>query len=71
MWYWARTSAIGSEFARVHAEAKNRKTVKAEVLVPAPPEIPADQVLYLSGSAPALGNWEAAGVPLERTPDGK
>ena len=35
------------------------------------PNTPDKQVLYVSGSVPALGNWDAAGVPLNRDESGK
>lgn len=71
IWYWTRTSAINSELAKFEADFKNKRMVKVDVAVAAPPETPADQPLYLAGSAPSLGNWEAAGVPLQKGPDGK
>ena len=71
IWYWARTSGIESALKQFEDEAKSRQIVKAEVVVTVPPETPADQRLYLAGSAPALGNWDAAGVPMERGDDGK
>jgi hypothetical protein len=36
-----------------------------------PANTPKDQVLYVSGSVPSLGNWDAAGVALKPAEDGK
>ena len=53
------------------ATSEQRVLIPVEFEVAAPPETPPDQPLYLSGSEPALGNWEAAGVPLHKGEDGK
>jgi len=47
-----------------------QKLVPVHFMVTVPPETPKDQTLYISGDASALGNWDAAGVPMERGPDG-
>jgi predicted alpha/beta superfamily hydrolase len=51
--------------------AQNQKIVTVTFEVTVPPETPADQTLYLSGDAPEMGNWDAAGVPMHRDADGK
>ena len=70
-WNQARTRQIRAELAQYEAEAASRKPVKVEIAVTPPPNTPKDQVLYISGSVPALGNWDAAGVALKPGPDGK
>ena len=70
-WYVAHTRRINAELEKFVADAQNRKMVKVTFAVAAPQNTPKDQMLYLSGSVPALGNWDAAGVPLVRRDDGR
>jgi len=70
-WYVAHTRRINAELAQFVADAEARKMVKVTFAVTPPPDTPKDQMLYLSGSVPALGNWDAAGIPLQRRDDGK
>src|SRR5688500_532037 len=71
-WYVVHTRASQSEQAAAEAVFQERmQPVSVTLAVTAPPNTPKDQVLYVSGSAPALGNWEAAGIPLSRDVDGK
>ncbi|MCS7032831.1 MAG: alpha/beta hydrolase-fold protein, partial [Phycisphaerae bacterium] len=75
-WFLAQRDARSAEAARDEAErftqwARNLRTVPVTFIVTAPPETPADQTLYLSGSAPSLKAWAADGVPLTRRADGK
>src|SRR5688500_19906455 len=60
-----------AQAAQFETVSKERTLIPLEFEVVAPPNTPPDQPLYLSGSEPALGNWEAAGVPLHRGEDGK
>src|SRR5687768_14553781 len=60
-----------AQAAQFETESSQRTVIPVEFEVMAPPDTPVDQPLYLSGSEPALGNWEAAGVPLTRGEDGK
>lgn len=69
-YYEGHRRSSESTAARFVADAQERKVIPVEIEVAVPPETPADQTLFISGSAPALGNWEAAGVPLERGSDG-
>ena len=43
---------------------------KVHVVVKVPADTPADAEVYLAGSLPAVGEWKAAGVKLERQKDG-
>ena len=70
-WYVAHTRATEAELSRAVAAYESRTPVPVNFVVVIPENTPKDQVLYLSGSVPALGNWDAAGVPLTRTDDGK
>ena len=45
--------------------------VTIDFIVDAPEGTPPDQPLYLSGSSPRLGNWDPAGVRMERGEDGR
>ena len=69
----ASPSACDAEAQAEQFEAalKQRVLIPVEFEVTPPPQTPPDQPLYLSGSEPALGNWEAAGVPLHKGDDGK
>ena len=71
-WYVIHTQATKAESRRAEARFQSLSqpvavTFNVTVHVNTPP----DQVLYISGSVPALGNWDAAGVPLQRNADGK
>src|SRR5687768_12993790 len=71
-WYVSHTRATESELNEAIAQYETRKQpVDVTFAVAVPPNTPKEQVLYLSGSVPALGNWDAAGVPLTRGADGK
>ena len=70
-WYVAHTKATEAELSRAVAAYESRTPVPVNFVVSVPANTPKDQVLYVSGSVPALGNWDAAGVPLTRTDDGK
>src|SRR5207248_8704490 len=70
-WYILYTRASTEEFNKALAAYKSRKPVTVSVNVSVPADTPKDQVIYLSGSVPALGNWDAAGIPLTRGADGK
>ncbi|HYO11335.1 MAG TPA: alpha/beta hydrolase-fold protein [Tepidisphaeraceae bacterium] len=70
-WYVVHTRATQAELTRAVREYESRKPVSVTFEVSVPDGTPKDQVLYLSGSVPALGNWDAAGVPLARRDDGK
>jgi hypothetical protein len=43
---------------------------KVHVVLKVPADTPADAEVYLAGSLPAVGEWKAAGVKLERQKDG-
>jgi len=45
--------------------------VEVTFIVEAPAGTPADQPLYIAGSSPRLGNWDAAGIRLDRTEAGE
>src|SRR5205814_8652782 len=69
-WYAWYTHQIQAKLDQFVAEAQNKKLVPVHFTVTPPKETPADQVLYLSGSVPSLGNWDAAGLPLQLGEDG-
>lgn len=71
-WYLLHTQSTQAELNRAIADYETKKQpVTVSFVVTAPQNTPADQVLYLSGSVPALGNWDAAGVALTKSEDGK
>jgi hypothetical protein len=71
-WYVAHTRATEAELNRAIADYEKRnQPVDVTFNVTGPGHTPKEQTLYLSGSVPALGNWDAAGVPLTRTDDGR
>jgi predicted alpha/beta superfamily hydrolase len=70
-WYAWYTHQIRTRLDQFIAESEHKKLVQLNFTVTAPPDTPKDQVLYLSGSVPSLGNWDAAGLPLQRGDDGK
>jgi predicted alpha/beta superfamily hydrolase len=71
-WYVVQTQASKAESSRADADyARMSQPVSVTFNVTAPANTPEKQVLYISGSVPALGNWDAAGVPLVRGGDGK
>lgn len=69
-WYLAHTRSSESAAEQYESWAKAQKLVPVLFVVTAPPETPKDQTLYLSGSAPELMAWDAAGVPMDHQPDG-
>jgi predicted alpha/beta superfamily hydrolase len=73
LWIWTESESRASQAA---AEAnikrmQQQKLVPVTFVVTVPADTPPDQLLYLSGSAPSLGAWDAAGAPLARRDDGK
>src|SRR5438477_12853252 len=77
-WYVGYTRGIEREAAAMQTQAnqyvewaKVQKMVPVEILAEAPAETPKDQMLYVSGSAPSMGAWDAAGAVMEKKPDGK
>ncbi len=70
-WYAWYTHQIQAKLDQFVSTAQNQKLVRVNFTVSAPDDTPKDQVLYLAGSAPAMGNWDAAGLPLQRGDDGK
>jgi predicted alpha/beta superfamily hydrolase len=70
-WYVWYTRQIQGKLDQFVQQAEQQKLVKVDFVVSAPEATPKDQTLYLSGSAAALGNWDAAGLPLQRGEDGR
>ncbi|MEM1028502.1 MAG: alpha/beta hydrolase-fold protein, partial [Planctomycetota bacterium] len=70
-WYVAESSRLQSESDAFAAESAAREIVEVTFLVDVPDSTPADQIVYISGSHPNLGGWQAAGLPLQRGEDGK
>lgn len=63
-----QSRAVAEEYVQW---AQSQKVIPIEFSVAAPPETPADQILYLSGDSVELGSWDAAGVPLHLQSDGR
>jgi predicted alpha/beta superfamily hydrolase len=71
-WYAIHTQSTQAELNRAIADYESKKQpVTVTFTVSVPPGTPQNQVLYVSGNVPALGSWDGAGIPLQRTPDGK
>src|SRR4051794_6785012 len=70
-WYAWYTHQIQAKLDQFVSDAQKQKLVRVNLAVAAPKETPADQVLYISGSAPTMGSWDAAGLPLQKGEDGK
>lgn len=70
-WYFAESSRLQSESDAFAAESAAREMVEVSFLVDVPASTPEDQIVYISGSHPNLGGWQAAGLPLQRGEDGK
>jgi predicted alpha/beta superfamily hydrolase len=70
-WLLKSTLASRAQANQYVAWAQEQKIVPIDFAIAVPPETPADQTVYLSGSASALGAWDAAGVPMQRGADGK
>src|SRR5689334_16598284 len=71
IWYVMQTHHTQAQLDQFIADSQARKQVKVDFVVTPPADTPKDQPLYLSGSAVELGNWDAAGLPLQRGDDGK
>jgi len=52
------------------ARIADQREVAVTFIVDPPETTPNNQPLYLSGSSPRLGNWDASGVRLEKADDG-
>ncbi|MEO0513792.1 MAG: alpha/beta hydrolase-fold protein [Planctomycetota bacterium] len=70
-WYLTESSRLQSESDAFAAESAAREMVEVSFLVDVPDSTPDDQIVYVSGSHPNLGGWQAAGLPLMRGDDGK
>jgi len=70
-WYMAESARMAGRDQAFANEAAARKLVDVSFVVSAPGTTPGDQTVYLSGSHPNLGAWQAAGLALQRGEDGK
>jgi predicted alpha/beta superfamily hydrolase len=70
-WNMGYNWKANSEANAYQAWAQNQKVIPMEFVVAVPKETPGDQLIYLSGSAPALGSWDGAGVAMKKGDDGK
>jgi predicted alpha/beta superfamily hydrolase len=70
-YYAVENRRIAADLAAAEARAAASKPVQVDFAVDVPADTPKDQIIYLSGSVPALGNWDAAGVPMQRGDDSK
>ncbi|MBC8105636.1 MAG: hypothetical protein H7Z14_03520 [Anaerolineae bacterium] len=70
-WYVMHNQRADAEASQADARKDAGKMIPVQIVVKAPGETPGNQTLYVCGSAPNMGNWQAeAGVPLEKKPDG-
>lgn len=70
-WYLAESSRLESESEDFAEQAAAREMIEVAFVVDVPDSTPEDQIVYISGSHPNLGAWQAAGLPLQRGDDGK
>jgi predicted alpha/beta superfamily hydrolase len=70
LWLAAASSATARPAQDVFVSRPAADTVIVRFVVTAPDDTPADTSVYLAGSLPAVGNWKANGVRLERQDDG-
>jgi len=70
-WYVMHNQRADAEASQADARKDAAKMIPVEIVVKAPAETPDNQFIYVCGSAPNMGNWQAeAGVPLQKKPDG-
>src|SRR5688572_20667899 len=71
-WYMMHNQRADAEATQAEARKDAGKMIPVQFVVKAPQETtPENQFLYICGSAPNMGNWQAeSGVPLEKRPDG-
>ncbi|MEO1235941.1 MAG: alpha/beta hydrolase-fold protein [Planctomycetota bacterium] len=70
-WFVSERNRIQGETQAFVEEAEARRIVSVTFEVDVPDTTPADQIVYVSGSHPNLGAWQAAGLPLRRGEDGR
>ncbi len=70
LWQESQVSGSAAEAQAFADDIGAREQVAVTFVVKPPPGTPRDQTLYIAGSHPNLGSWEAAGLPLERAQDG-
>ncbi len=72
VWYFLHTSQVEAAADAQTARKDAAKMVPVQFIVKAPSDTPDNQLIYICGSAPNMGNWQAeTGLPLEKKPDGK
>src|SRR5690242_13750987 len=70
-WYAIHNQHAEAEASQADARKDAGKIIPVQIVVKPPQDTPDNQFLYVCGSAPNMGNWQAeAGVPLEKKPDG-
>ncbi len=62
---------IKEQLDAVIAKSEAAKPVTVDFSVAVPTDTPKNQLIYLSGNVPSLGNWDAAGLALQHQDDGK
>ena len=70
-WYMTEKSRLAGESEAFAQEVEAREMVTVSFAVEVPESTPADQTVFVSGSHPELGAWQAAGLPLQRGEDGR
>jgi len=70
-YYAHQTSRVEAELNAFVQRSESSKPVTVDFSVAVPADTPKDQIIYLSGSVPSLGNWDAAGLALQPKDDGR
>ncbi len=70
-YYAHQTARVEAELNAFVQKSESSKPVTVDFEVTVPDDTPKNQMIYLSGGVPSLGNWDAAGLALQHKEDGK
>ena len=70
-YYANQTRQVNAELQAFKDRSEASKPVTVQFAIDVPSDTPKNQIIYLSGNVPTLGNWDAAGLALEHKDDGK
>jgi S-formylglutathione hydrolase FrmB len=70
VWYTTRTRSSEAQANLLEEQSKSSKMIPVQFVVKPPTGTPENQPLFISGSAPTMGNWREDGARLDRQPDG-
>ena len=70
VWYLTRAHSSEAQAAQLEQQSKSSKMIPVQFIVKPPAGTPENQSLFISGSAPSMGNWREDGARLDRQGDG-